>query len=469
MTDKTNRAHPYMANSTDTAKRQMLQAIGVNDPEDLFEQIPQEHRTRHHFSLPAPLEAEVALKRHLLSIIEKNSHADSHLSFLGGGVWQHHVPAVCDEVWSRSEFLTSVWGTPSSDVGRNQAWFEYASQLGELVGMDFVGLPVYSWGAALGHALRMAARITGRQVALIPESAGPERRSVAAAYCGQPDQSGFIKIVDVDVDQTTGTLSLARYAELLDDSVAAVYFENPSYLGRFEVDGPTIAQMAAAVGAVVIVGVDPISLGVVRAPSEYGADIVIGSTQPLGVHMNGGGGVGGFIATRDEEKFARQYPTLQVSLCPTTVEGERGFGMTLFGQSSYGARELGNDWTGNSVYLWAIANATYMSLMGPAGFEEVGRSIMSLSHYAASRIDQLEAISVTWPAGFFKEFVVDFSETGLTVSDINSALRERGIFGGSDLSEEFPWLGAAALFCVTEVHSVEDIERLFGALEEITS
>ena len=122
-----------MANSTEAAKKRMLEAIGAESVDRLFEQIPEEHLTRREFRLPAPLASEVALKRRLLDVLGKNETCEDNLSFLGGGVWQHHVPAVCDEIWSRSEFLTSVWGTPSSDLGRNQAWFEYASQLGELV------------------------------------------------------------------------------------------------------------------------------------------------------------------------------------------------------------------------------------------------------------------------------------------------------------------------------------------------
>src|SRR6185369_3700471 len=129
----------------------------------------------------------------------------------------------------------------------------------------------------------------------------------------------------------------------------------------------------------------------------------VGSTQPLGVHMNAGGGVGGFIATRDDERYARQYPTLQVSICDTLVPGERSFGMTLFHQTSYGSREDGNDWTGNSVYLWAVVNAAYMSLMGPEGFAEVGRLILARSHYAARRLGEIDGVRVVFPQGFFKE------------------------------------------------------------------
>ena len=437
-TDHAKRAHPYMANSTDAARHTMLNAIGIADVEELFEQIPPDHKTGHPFDIGPALRSEVALKRHLTSVLSKNRTCEENLNFLGAGCWQHHVPAICDEIWSRSEFLTSVWGTPSSDLGRNQAWFEFASQLGELLNLDFVGLPVYSWGAALGHAARMASRITQRNRVLVPKAMDPERLAVLRTYCGRPELKGYIELVFVDHQPETGRIDVEHLRASLDDRTAAVYLETPSYLGVMEADAPEIARLARSHGAETIVGVDPISLGVVAAPGDYGVDIAIGTTQPLGVHMNCGGGVGGFIATRDEESYARQYPTLQVSICDTTVEGERGFGLTLFEQSSYGSRELGNDWTGNSVYLWTVANAAYMSLMGPAGFVDLGETILLQSHYAARRLEAVPGLQVPWNSGFFKEFVVNFDDTGMTVSDINKALLDQGIFGGKDLSESHP-------------------------------
>ena len=234
-----------------------------------------------------------------------------------------------------------------------------------------------------------------------------------------------------------------------------------------ETEAERIAALARARGAETIAGVDPISLGVLSPPGHYGADIAVGPTQPLGVHMNCGGGVGGFIASRDEERYARQYPTLQVSICPTSVEGEHGFSLTLFEQSSYGSRELGNDWTGNSVYLWAVVNAAYMALLGPQGFAQVGELILQRSHYAAQRIGEIPGVSIRW-GNFFKEFVVDFGQSARSVRQINAALRSEGIFGGGDLSRSFPQLGQCALYCVTEVHTQEDIDRLVAALAQAT-
>ncbi|WP_031357936.1 aminomethyl-transferring glycine dehydrogenase subunit GcvPA [Caballeronia sordidicola] len=465
-----NQPHPFMANSVSAIQQEMLDAIGAKTIEELFEQIPADHRTQAPLDLPPALASEPALRRHLIDTLSQNRHCESDLSFLGGGCWRHHVPAICDEIVRRSEFLTSVWGTPSSDQGRYQAWFEFCSQLGELVDCDLVGLPVYTWGCAAGHALRMASRLNGRRTVLVPEAIDPERLLVIRNYCEPPEMAQHLSIVPMRFDPATGRIDLADAAAKIrdiGDDIAAVYIEMPNYLGILEEDARRLAELAHAAGAEMIVGVDPISLGVLAPPPSYGADIVVGTTQPLGVHLYGGGGLGGFIATRDEERYAREYPTLLVSLTGTSRPGEIGFGLSLAEQSSYGSRENGKDWTGNSVYLWAIANAVYLSLMGPQGFEDVGKLITAQAHYAAQRLESLPGVTVSLSGSFFKEFVVDFSATGRSVASINHALRERGIFGGHDLSADIPALGQSALYCVTELHERRDIDRLIDTLSEI--
>ena len=460
-------AHPYMANSTPALKQEMLDAVGAASVAELFAQIPERHRLRTPLDLPPAL-TEVELSRHLRGALARNESCEANLSFLGAGCWQHHVPAVCDEIVRRSEFVTPVWGTPASDYGRNQAWFEFCSQLGELLELDFVGLPVYSWGCAAGHAIRMASRLNGRREVLVPRSLDPERLAVIRTFCEPVEMESHVTVTLVDFNPSSGLLDLDDLRRKLSESVCAVYFETPTYLGVVEAEAEEIASIAHEVGAEAIVGVDPISLGVLAPPAQYGADIAVGTVQPLGVHMNCGGGVGGFIASRDEERYAREYPTLNLSICDTVVPGERGFGIALFHQTSYGLREEGNDWTGNSTYLWSIAAATYMSLLGPTGFQEVGELIVQRSHYTASLVDEVPGLRVTWPSGFFKEFVVNVDETGLTVAELNRRLRAHRIFGGKDLSTDFPDLGQSALLCVTEVHTKDDIERLAGALEEVT-
>lgn len=460
-------AHPWMANSLADIKQAMLSEIGAASIEELFEQIPAAHRLKAPLKLPRQLKSEAELKRHLVELLSPNETCETNLNFLGAGCWQHHVPAVVDEIVGRTEFLTPVWGSPQSDHGRNQAWFEFASQLGELLDMEVVQLPVYSWGCAAGHAIRMATRLTGRRQVLVPALIDPERLSVIRNYAEPPEMPNHIEIVSVAHDKKTGGLDIADLKAKISPRTAAVYIESPGYLGSFEPRGGEIAEIARSAGAETIVGVDPLCLGVVRPPADYGADLVVGPTQPLGVHMNCGGGVGGFIASRDEERYVRQYNGFLVSITGTTQASEYGFSLSCSHQTSYGMREQGRDWTGNSVYLWAIANAVYMSLLGPAGFRELGELILQQAHYAARAIGHIKGVRVLFPQGFFKEFVVNFDRTGKTVAQVNRALRRRGIFGGKDLSREFPNFGQSALYCVTEVHSKTDIDRLATGLKEV--
>ena len=462
-----NVAHPYMASALADQQDEMLDVVGAKSIDELFEQIPDRHRLARPLRLPRQLASEAALRRHLLDLLGRTTTCEEALSFLGAGCYRHHVPAICDDITARQEWLTSVWGTPSSDQGRFQAWFEYASQLGDLLELNFVGLPVYSWGCAAGHAIRMAARMTGRRRVLVPEILDPERRAVIANYCGSPELAHHLSVTTVAYRRQDGRLDLDDLAGKLSGDVAAVYVENPNFLGIVEDELDEIASMAGRAGAEAIAGVDPLSLGVLAPPGQLGIGLAVGTIQTLGVHLNAGGGAGGFIASRDEERYAREYPTLQVSICGTTEVGERGFGISLFEHTSYGAREQGNDWTGNSVYMWAIANAVFMAAMGPTGFTEVGKAILQRVHHAANRLSEVPGVRVRFPSGFFREIVVDFGASGRSVAAVNEALLARGIFGGLDLSGDFPELGQAALYCVTELHTASDIDRLVAALTEI--
>ena len=463
----TTRAHPWMAMSAPGVIEAMLAEIGAKDVAEVFEQIPADHYRKAPLDLPPALSSEVELKRDLVSKLKKNADCETNLNFLGAGVWQHHVPAIVDEIVGRTEFATNVWGSYQSDHGRNQAWFEFSSQLGALLNLDVVQLPVYSWGCATGHAIRMAARKTGRAKVLVPQASDPERLSVIRTYCQPAEMAGAIEIVTVAADPTSGRIDLADLKAKLGGDVAAVYFENPAYLGTIETGAAAIAKAARAVGAETIVGVDPISLGVMMAPGDYGADIVTGPVQPLGVHMNCGGGAGGFIASRDEPDYVHQYNGFLVSIADTIEPGQFGFGLACPHQNSYGRREHANDWTGNSTYLWAIAGAVYMSLLGPEGFREVGTLIASRARYAQNLLAAVPGVRIVWPGTTFKEFVVNFDGTGRAVADINEALRARDIFGGKDISNEGFGFGQSALYCVTEVHTAADILRLADTLTEV--
>ena len=453
-------AYPYIPNSAPRIKREMLDAIGVTDVEELYGAIPERLRVPGLLDLPTPLVSEYALRRHVEGTLARNENCADTLSFLGGGCWQHYVPAVCDEIVNRGEFVSAYYGDTYVDHGKLQALFEYASMIGELVELDAVSLPTYDWGSAAATSICMAARITERPTAIVPASIGAERRSIVEGYC-EP----WVELVTISFDPASGLLDLAELQNALSEEVACVYFEMPGFLGTIETQAEEIARLAHGVGALCVAGVDPISLGVLDAPTHYGADMVCGELQSLGVHMHYGGGLAGFVASPDEERFVSEYPTFLIGVGPTSVEGEYAFGEVVWERTSYVQRGDSKEYTGTTQNLWAIAAGAYLALLGPEGLAELGRGILERARYAARRLGEIPGVRApALSAPFFKEFVVDFAETGRTVAEINSALRERGIFGGLDLSEQYRTLGESALFCVTEMHSQADIDRLVDEL-----
>lgn len=458
--------HPYIPNSVPKIKREMLDYIGAKDADELYaEMIPERLLLKREMELPEPILSELGLKRHVVDILSKNKDTEEYISFLGGGCWQHYVPKVCEVIQSRSEFLTAYAGGGYSDQGRFQANFEFQSLICELLGMEVSGLPTYDWGAAAGNSVRMASRLTGRDEILVPRNMSPARLSILRNFCGSVDPRGGIKITPVDCDWETGRVDLGDLENKLSQKIAGVYFENPNYLGVIESEGAKISELAHSVGAESVVGVDPISLGVLASPAEYGADIACGEAQPLGVSMYAGGGSCGFIASRDEERYVAEYPLRLLSVSPTVVEGEYGFGQALYSRTSYMARENAKDWVGTTTVLWGITAAVYMSLLGPQGMKELGETILEKSHYTAAILNELDGVEVPY-SGFFKEFPVRFNKP---VEEVNKELLSHSIFGGNDLSTDFPMLGDSALYCVTEMHSLEMIERLKEALREVVA
>ncbi len=455
--------YPYIPNSVPAVKEQMLKEVGAESTEDFFEDVPEKLRLKKSMDLPKPLLSEYALKRHVEGILAKNKAAGEYLSFLGAGCYQHHVPAVCDEVNRRGEFLTAYAGEPYDDHGRFQALFEYTSMMGELLNMDVVNVPTYDGFQAAATSLRMASRITGRREVLVCSTISPDKLSKIRDYC-KPE----IDIKLIGYDSETGQLDLDVLKAEISPEAAAVYFENPSYLGFIETHGDEISRVAHDYGAICVVGADPISLGVLTPPVEYGADIVCGDIQPLGMHMQFGGGQAGFIATRDEEKYVMEYPSRLFGIAPTSVPGEYGFGDVAYERTSFAVREKGKEWVGTAAALWGITAGVYLALMGPRGMVEIGAGIMSRVRYTMTQIAKVKGVNVpVFQSPHFKEFVVNFDDAGKTVAEINKALLAREIFGGKDLTKEFPELGNSALYCVTEVHTRDDIDRLVSALKEV--
>ncbi len=455
--------YPYIPNSEPLIKQQMLDEIGVASIEALYEDIPEALRLKRKMDLPEPFLSEPDLVRHVEELLAQNATCNDYLHLRGAGCYQHFVPAVCDEINGRSEFLTAYAGEPYDDHGRFQTLFEYSSMMGELLEMDVVNVPTYDGFQAAATSIRMACRLTGRNEALVCGAISLDKLSMITNYC-LPD----ISIKKIDIDLATGNVNFSALEKAISNRTAAVYFENPSYLGLIPIHGTGIAELAHKHGAECVVGVDPISLGVIAPPSAYGADIVCGDIQSLGMHIQFGGGQAGFIATRDEEKYLMEYPSRLFGITPTSVPGEYGFGDVAYERTSFAIREQGKEWVGTASALWGITAGVYLALMGPQGLAEVGEVIMHKSHYAAKQLAAINGVqSPMFDGPHFREFVVKFDGTGKTVAEINAALLAEGFFGGKDLSQEYPELGNCALYCVTELHRQEDINRMVAAVREI--
>ncbi len=458
-----NIVHPYIPNSAPETKEAMLREIGVQSVDELYADIPKKFLMKRKLNLPRS-SSEYEVRNHVTSLLSKNRSFQDMPSFLGGGCWPHYVPAVCDEIIGRGEFLTAYTGDTYVDLGRFQALFEFQSMIGELVGLDAVSWPMYDWATVCGEAARMASRITGRYELLVPKTISPERLSVMNNYC-----SGLVELGLVDYDSSTGQLDLEDLKGRISTKTAAIYIENPSYLGFIETQGKEISDIAHDRGALSIVGVEPLSLGVLKPPGEYGADIVIGEGQSLGVHMNYGGGVMGILACRDEERFVAEMPTLLLTITTTEQEGQYGFSWwALPKRLHYESREKGKSFAGTNATLWGISAAVYMALLGPQGIRELGEAIMQKSHYAMKEISEIRGIEAPiFESTHFEEFTVNFDRAEKVVRNVNKALLKRGIQGGKDITKEFPELGKTALYCVTEVHTKDQIDGLCRALRSI--
>lgn len=457
-----NNVHPYIPNSVKEIQEEMLKDIGVNNIDELYDDIPEELKFKGRMNLPDACNSEFELKKHVEEILAKNISTTENISFLGGGSYNHYVPSVVDEVINRSEFLTAYAGEPYEDHGRFQALFEYESLMGELLDCDVVNVPTYDWGQAVSTACRMAGRLAQRDEILVCEAISPDRMLVLKNYC-EP----VMKVETFRINAATGEINLEDLQSKINKNTAGIYFENPNYFGVIESKGQAIADLIHNAGGELVVGVDPVSLGILTPPMQYGADIVCGDIQGLGNHMGFGGTLAGFIGTRDEERYVMEFPSRLFGLAKTEVEGEWGFDDVAYDRTSFGVREKGKEFIGTASALYGIATAVHLSLMGPEGMKEVGQTCLQKSLYLKNQLQKVAGVKIKYSSSSFKEFVIDFSTSGKSINEINKSLLEENIFGGKDLSVDFDGLKDCALFCVTETISKREIDKLVDALTKI--
>lgn len=459
--------YPYIPNSNPQTQQEMLAYIGVETMWDLYEEIPEELLYREKLAIPDGIFDEFSIKKHVEKLLAKNKNCDEFSNFLGAGCAQHFIPAVVDEITTRGEFLTCYGAESWADHGKYQAFVEYNSMLAELLDTEVMSVPQFDGGQAIATALAMSCRITNRRKVLLPELMNPMYRSIVGNYMDSVQDELKVEMVFVKTNQQTGTIDLADLTAKLDDTVAAVLIENPGFLGILEAQGEVIGKLAKEVGAEFIVYVNPISLGVLEAPTNYGATITCGDLHSLGLHLSGGNGQAGFISTQGEERYLNNYKDFIYGFAEPEIEGEYVFGNMLIDRTHYSKRAFGKEYTGTGTNLWMISAAVYMALMGPQGMADVGTTILYNSQYGARKIEEIETVSLRFTSPFFQEFVVDFSKTGKTVAEINQELLQQGIFGGLDLSSCYEALEGCALYCITEVVTKEEIDKLVTQLQVI--
>ena len=458
------KGHPYIPNSNPEIKQELMREMGIKSIDELYADIPEKYLLRKPLNLPENL-SEFEVKRHVEALLSKNKTCEDMPVFLGAGCWPHYVPAAVKEVVQRSEFLTSYTPyQPEISQGMLQALFEYQSMICELTAMDVANCSMYDWASALGEAARMASRVTRRNEILVPRLIHPERKATLQTYTEPAD----IIVKEAAYNPETGQIDLSDLENKVSNKTAAVYIENPSYLGFVEEHVDQISDLAHKHGALFIVGVDPTSLGIFKPPGEYGADIVVGEAQPLGNPMNFGDPLLGIFACRDDLNLVRQMPGRIIGLTTTTDGKRHGFCMVLQTREQHIRREKATSNICSNEALCTVASTVYMALLGPQGFLELGETIMYRANYAMHLLSKIEGIKVpVFKSVHFKEFTVNFDGAGLSVKEVNERLLKMGVHGGRDISMEFPELGQTALYCVAEIHSKEDIELLAKSLERI--
>jgi glycine dehydrogenase subunit 1 len=439
---------------TNEDRRRMLKAIGVEGMDDLYGDIPEQVRFPD-LDLPAAL-SEMEVVEELQAYAEANLETRHVACFLGAGAYNHFIPSVVDHILRRNEFYTAYTPyQPEVSQGTLQAIFEYQSMICNLTGMDVSNASHYDGATALAEAVILALnqfRLKRKKIVLSP-AIHPHFREVVHTYM----QGTELEIVgEESLNSNSEDL-----AQLLDEDTALVAVQYPDFFGHIE-DFTALGEAAHSIGALLCVVVNPLALGLLKPPSEFGADIVVGEGQSLGIPLSYGGPYLGIFATRDA--YVRKVAGRIVGET-TDSRGQRGFVLTLTPREQHIRRERATSNICTNQGLMALASAVYLSLMGSSGLRKVAELCYHKAHYAAKRIDAIEGYRL-WNGGdFFNEFVIACPQP---IAKINEDLLDYDILGGYDLGLVEDEMQNHMLVAVTEMNSKEEIDTLVSALEEVS-
>lgn len=441
----------YISNSPQT-QEELLKTIGVRSFEDLIRNIPAAIRIGR-LNIAEGL-SELELVRSLDEMGSVNRNFKHFIPYLGGGCYDHYVPAVVDRIASRGEFITAY--TPyqgEASQGTLQSIYEYQTAMCELTGMDYSNASMYDGASSLAEAALLALRHTGRNKILLPASLHPEYAEVVRTYLS------FVDCKIVTIPWKKGVTDPAAVAATVDDNTAAVILQQPNFFGLLE-DAPALSAAAHSKGALFIACVNPVSLGVVMTPGEYGADIAVGEGQPLGNPVSYGGPHFGFFTVKEE--LLRKVPG---RICGMTLDknGKRAFVLTLQAREQHIRREKATSNICTNQALCALKGAIHLSLLGPAGLKRLALLNLDNAHRTYRKLTAIPGVTSFSDQPFFNEFAVKIDRDPIK---LRNNLLKRRVLGPLSLERFYPEMKSLYLVAVTEKRTDADLEQLCAAVEE---
>src|SRR6056297_2456328 len=445
--------NPYLP-ITPEDREQMLKKIGVDSIEDLFCDVPEHIKLKEELKINEPF-SEMEIRRRFAELGKKNKNIDDYTCYLGGGAYDHYIPSTVAHVAGRSEFYSSYTPyQPEVSQGTLQYIFEYQSMLAELTGMDVMNASMYDGATATAEAALMALRIKKkRNKILVSKTVNPDTIDVLETYCHFRDiELEYLEEKDGETDPAS--------LEKIDKETAGVIIQNPNFYGIIE-DVVHIEKATKESKSLLVMNVDPSTLGILEAPGKLGADIVVGEGQSLGIPLSYGGPYVGFMGTT--KKNMRKLPG---RICGETVDedGKRGFVLTLQAREQHIRREKANSNICSNQSLYALAVTVYLSTLGKQGTKDVALQNIKKSHYAFKQITRLDGFEAAFDGPFFNEFVV---KSDFDYEEIKDILYKNGIVPGLHLGQINPEMKNYLMFSITEKRTKDEIDKLVEIMKGV--
>ena len=439
---------------SDKDKKEMMARIGITSVDELFRTIPQNIRLKRKLEVPSPL-TEVELIRRFEEIGAQNKYRNC-ISFLGAGAYSHRIPFIVDYLSSRGEFVSPYTPyQPELSQGTLQVIFEFQTLISQLTGMDIANASLYDGASGAAEAVLMAQRLKDRPKVLIPRTLHPHYRRVIQTY---------VENLEIEIEEfkyaETGEADLEDLKNKLDERTFAVLVQSPNFLGVVE-DIETISGLAHSAGALSVVVIpEALSLGILEAPGNLGADIVTGEGQSFGIPLSFGGPYLGFMSCAKE--FIRQFPG-RIAGQTRDVDGKRGYVLTFSTREQFIRRERATSNICTNQALCALRATIFLETLGQEGLRELSWQNIQKTWYALEKLTRIQGIKRRFSGPVFNEFVLDFPGE---LTKVEAALKEKGIIGGLKLGDFYPELEHSLLVCVSEIHSKDDIDLLAESLED---